>query len=141
MKTKPQHQPTEETRAEVTALISFGVPQDGVAEYIGVDAKTLRKHYRKEIDLAATHANAQVGKFLYKSATGAAMELDGASHSDCLRAAIFWAKTKMGFKETGALEVTGKDGGPVQTIDVTKLSTQALAELVAARNAKTTDTE
>lgn len=32
-------------------------------------------------------------------------------------------------------ELTGKDGGPIQTIDPAKLSTSALAELLAARNA------
>jgi hypothetical protein len=28
-------------------------------------------------------------------------------------AAIFWAKTQMGWKETSAHEFTGKDGGPI----------------------------
>lgn len=33
-----------------------------------------------------------------------------------------------------AVQHTGKGGGPIQTIDVTKLSDDALAELLAARN-------
>jgi hypothetical protein len=40
-------------------------------------------------------------------------------------------------KPMQAVEMTGANGGPIlsQTIDASKLSTQALAELLAARNA------
>ena len=36
---------------------------------VGVDPKTLRKHYRDELDLGETKANAQVAGFLFNSAT------------------------------------------------------------------------
>lgn len=32
------------------------------------------------------------------------------------------------------VEHTGKDGGPIQTVDPTKISTAALRELMGARN-------
>jgi hypothetical protein len=110
---KPLHQPTEKTRAEIIALRSYGVPIKEVAAYIGIDDKTLYKYYRDELDNSAIKANANVGKFLYQAASGQALTT-GASYSDCVRAAMFWAKTRMGWKETNVQEHTGKDGATLQ---------------------------
>ena len=94
---KPLHQPTEKTRAEIVALRSYGVPIKEVAAYIGIDDKTLYKYYREELENSAIKANANVGKFLYQAASGQALTT-GATHSDCVRAAMFWAKTRWGGK-------------------------------------------
>lgn len=109
MRDTSPHEPTDKTRAEVSALYSFGIPQEDIARYIGVDAKTLRKYYRDELDNSVTKANAAVGRFLYQNATGNTLK-DGASHSDCVRAAMFWAKTRMGWSETQKLEHSSPDG-------------------------------
>jgi len=106
---KPLHQPTEKTRAEIIALRSYGVPIKEVAAYIGIDDKTLYKYYREELENSAIKANANVGKFLYQAASGQALAT-GATHSDCVRAAMFWAKTRMGWKETNVQEHTGANG-------------------------------
>ena len=106
---KPLHQPTDKTRAEIIALRSYGVPIKEVAAYIGIDDKTLYKYYKDELENSATKANANVGKFLYQAASGQALTT-GATHSDCVRAAMFWAKTRMGWKETNVQEVTGANG-------------------------------
>ena len=129
----PPHAPTEKTRAEVAALYSYGIPQKEIASFIGIDTKTLSKHYREELDVAQVKAHAAVGRFLFQSATGATLK-EGASHSDCVRAAMFWAKTRMGWKETQGVEHTSPDGSMTPKIDASKLSTQALSELMAARN-------
>ncbi len=99
------HQPDAKSRAEVSALCSFGVPQESIAEFIGIDAKTLRKHYRDELNSAVIKANAAVGLFLYQNASGQTLK-NGASHSDCVRAAMFWAKTRMGWRETQSIDHT-----------------------------------
>lgn len=109
------HEPTDKTRAEVSALYSFGIPQEDIARYIGIDAKTLRKYYRAELDNSVTKANAAVGRFLYQNATGKTIE-DGASHADCVRAAMFWAKTRMQWSETQKLEHSNPDGTMTPTI-------------------------
>ena len=106
---KPLHQPTEKTRAEIIALRSYGVPIKEVAAYIGIDDKTLYKYYREELENSAIKANANVGKFLYQAASGQALTT-GATYSDCVRAAMFWAKTRMGWKETNVQEHTGANG-------------------------------
>ena len=129
----PPHAPTEKSRAEVAALYSYGIPQQEIARFIGIDTKTLSKHYREELDVAQVKAHAAVGRFLFQSATGATLK-EGASHSDCVRAAMFWAKTRMGWKETQGIEHSSPDGSMTPKIDASKLSMQALSELMAARN-------
>lgn len=126
-RTKPPHEPTDKTRAEVEALKSFGVPQSDIARYIGIDPKTLRLHYRDEIDNAQTKANATVARFLYQAASGKALDR-GAGYADCIRAAMFWAKTRMQWRETDRpqdeeappLEVTFNVSAPVDSVKVTK---------------------
>ena len=127
---KPLHQPTEKTRAEIIALRSYGVPIKEVAAYIGIDDKTLYKYYREELENSAIKANANVGKFLYQAASGQALTT-GATYSDCVRAAMFWAKTRMGWKETNVQEHTGANGTETQ-------SQKVIIKVVDARkNAKT----
>ena len=111
--TQPPHVPTDKIRAEIVALRSYGVPIKEVAAYIGIDDKTMYKYYRPELEQSAMKANANVGKFLYQAASGQALK-DGASYSDCVRAAMFWAKTRMGWKETNVQEVTGANGTVLQ---------------------------
>ena len=125
------HQPTEKTRAEIIALRSYGVPIKEVAAYIGIDDKTLYKYYRDELENSAIKANANVGKFLYQAASGQALAT-GATHSDCVRAAMFWAKTRMGWKETNVQEHTGANGAALipsakqMTTDELKAELEAL---------------
>lgn len=101
----PGHTPTDILRAKVSALVGFGAPQDYIAREIGVSEPTLRAHYRDELDHGMAKANSAVAQALYKKATG-----DG---PQAVTAAIFWAKTRMGWKETTTHELTGKDDGPV----------------------------
>ncbi len=105
---RPAHAPTDEQRAAVAALCSFGVTHKEIAKYIGIDDKTLQKHYRPELDTAHLARNKKVGEFLYRAASGEALE-DGAKFSDCVRAAMFWGKTRMGLRETNNLDITSGD--------------------------------
>jgi len=120
---KPLHQPTDKTRAEIVALRSYGVPIKEVAAYIGIDDKTLYKYYKDELDNSAIKANANVGKFLYQAASGQALTT-GASYSDCVRAAMFWAKTRMGWKETNVQEVKMADE-PIAKVTIEVISANA----------------
>lgn len=95
----PPHAPTAESRAQVSALYSYGITQEEIARFLSIDPKTLRLHYRDELDSAHIKANAKVGQFLFQNASGQTLK-DGASHSDCVRSAMFWAKTRMGWRET-----------------------------------------
>ena len=112
-----KHEPTDKTRSEVSALASFGVPQEDIAAYIGISKPTLAKHYADELSFSSIKANAQVGKYLFSLASGQAIK-NGATHGDCRTAAIFWSKTRMGWRETSHIDHTtnGKDIMPTRIL-------------------------
>lgn len=80
----PSHIPTEVTRAKVSALVAFGIPQEHIAINIGVSDETLRKYYREELETGLSNANQQVANVLFSKAVD---ERD-------LGACIFWLKTR-----------------------------------------------
>jgi hypothetical protein len=58
---RPKLTPNEEQRYQVKCLAAVGTPHEDIARKIGIrSAKTLRKYYREELDLAAIDANASV---------------------------------------------------------------------------------
>jgi len=83
------HLPTEKTRAEVAALVSFGNTQEEIAGYIGIHVNTLIAHYRDELDNSVVRANAKVAAKLFRKA------IDG----DDIKAQIFWLKTRARWRE------------------------------------------
>ena len=87
---KPAHVPTDKTRAEVSALTSFGITQDEISTYLDIDLKTLRKHYRRELDTGTTRANAAMAKRLF----------DAGVKDGSVPAMIFWLKTRARWRET-----------------------------------------
>ena len=103
------HEPTETNRAQVQALASFGTPQEEIAEYMGISHVTLRKYDAEELKVSAIKANSEVGKFLFQMASGRALKR-GATHGECSRAAFFWAKTRMGWRETSHVDHSSTDG-------------------------------
>jgi hypothetical protein len=96
---RPEHQPTPSNRKQVEALAAYGIPQDDIGRVIGISKPTLEKHYREELDTGATKATARVAESLYKKATG-----DGTA---AVTAAIFWLKTRAGWRETSVHEHRG----------------------------------
>jgi hypothetical protein len=91
------HEPDAVTRRQVEALAGYGVPEVDIAGVIGIDPKTLRRHYRDELKHGHVKANAKVAESLFRKATS-----DG---SQSVTAAIFWLKTRAGWKETSLHEV------------------------------------
>ena len=114
---RPAYKPTDAERGQVEAMAAYGIPQDEIALVVGIAKNTLRKHFEDELATGATKANAKVGQFLFKAASGNALK-DGASWADCTRAAIFWGKTRMGMRETTAHELTSPDGSMTPNVIV-----------------------
>ena len=46
---RPTHKVTNDYRRQVEAMAGYGMPEASIATAIGIDAKTLRKHYRQEL--------------------------------------------------------------------------------------------
>lgn len=88
---KPLFKPTDDERKLVEQMSAVGIPHESIALIVrdGIDDKTLRKHFRRELDTAAIKANAKVGGTLFNKAM-----------AGDTTAAIWWSKTRMGWKET-----------------------------------------
>lgn len=86
------YKPTEEDRLKVYRMCALGTPQYQIAIVFGITPKTLRRHFRHELNRAAIEANFTVADTLFKMAT------DGKHPA----ATIFWAKTRNGFKNGSA---------------------------------------
>jgi hypothetical protein len=85
---RPPHAPSHAERQLVQLHSTIGTPQDVIAQLIGIDTKTLRKHYRAELDLATAQANAAIGGALFNKAKGGDTT-----------AMIFWMKTRARWSE------------------------------------------
>ncbi len=94
------HTPDPVSRRQVEAMSAYGVPEADVAQVLAIDPKTLRKHYRTELDTGAIKATAKVAEFLYRKATSEGQQ--------CVTAAIFWLKTRGQWKETVVQETSGE---------------------------------
>ena len=86
------HRPDDTSRRQVEAMAGYGVPEVDIACVLDLDPKTLRKHYRSELDKGRIKATTKVAENLYRKATGEGRE--------AVTAAIFWLKTRAGWKET-----------------------------------------
>lgn len=107
---RPQFQPTDEDRALVEQLAAFGIPVESMTLFVKdktgkpISERTLRKHFAKELDQGELKANVKVAQTLFKKA------ISGDTTS-----MIFWLKTRARWKESPQrVELTGKDGGPVE---------------------------
>jgi hypothetical protein len=103
-----------------------------IARVLGVDLAALRSRFAAVLDTGGTKANSRVAENLYRKATG-----DG---REAVTAAIFWLKTRAGWKDTTAHEISGKDGGPVEIEEVSDRQL-AMAILALLREAEATAEE
>ena len=102
---RPLYQPTDTDRQTVEAMAAAGINHDSIAKCIGdkgIDANTLRKHFRRELDVSAEKSNALVATQVFKAAQR------GEAWACC-----FWLKCRAGWKERQAIEHTGADGSPL----------------------------
>src|SRR6516165_6194770 len=95
---RPTFEPTTEQRVKVQTLAEYGAPETHIATKLGIAKNTLSKHFAAELEAGQQEAKLQVGTFILDSILGR-----GGIRDDRARAtlAIFYAKTRMGWKETG----------------------------------------
>ena len=91
--------PTKRQRDEVAVLVAAGVPYETIARLIEnprtkrpITAKTLMASFRAELDDGGQRAHSRVAKSLFDKATG--------NGTQAVTAAIWWTKTRMGWRET-----------------------------------------
>lgn len=122
MPRKP-HEPTDKDRKQVSLMAGIGLTHDQIAKIIGISDETLRKYYDKELELSAAMMNAQVAQNLFSIATS--------KGAGSVASAIFWMKTRGGWREVERKEITGVDGSPitVASVDLRGLSDAELATM------------
>lgn len=101
------HEPTKATRDTVSLHALVGTPQEVIAGVLGIDAKTLRKYYREELDHSLAKANATIGGSLFNKAK-----------SGDTSAMMFWLKTRAGFRERQEVDHTSSDGSMTPSVTV-----------------------
>ena len=109
-------EPTAEQRRLVRTMAGFGVPQEGIATLLEIDPKTLRRHFRAELDRGAVEATGKVAQSLFQMAT------EGRN----VAAAIFWMKARAGWRERHEVAVSTAAISPREMTDA------QLLEIIAA---------
>ncbi len=110
------HRPDPFHRRQVEAMAGYGVPENDIARVLAIDPKTLRKHYREELDTGQIKATAKVAEFLFRKAT--------TEGPQCVTAAIFWMKTRAGWRET-------PQSHEIAVTDVRQLTDEELMRVIA----------
>ena len=112
------HIPDPAMRRQVETMAAYGIPETDISRVVNIDPKTLRKHYRDELDLGETKANAQVAGFLFNSAKNGNVS-----------AQIFWLKTRARWRET-PMEL--KHSGAIGKKDLSELTDEELIAMIGA---------
>jgi hypothetical protein len=110
------HKPDPALRRQVEAMAAYGIPETDISRVMRVDPKTLRKHYREELDLGESKANAQVAGFLFSAAK-----------NGNVTAQIFWLKTRARWRET---PTELRHSGSIARKDLSELSDEELMDMI-----------
>ena len=128
---RPRFEPTAEQRKTLEIMAAYGIPEEQIASTTGpkgIDPKTLRKHFRRELLLGATKANSKVAETAYQ------MAISG----KCPTMTIFWLKCRARWKETehAGLKLVAINQKPTEGshADLDKSITDELARVAPASN-------
>jgi hypothetical protein len=80
----------------VQLAAAVGQPYEDIAQLLGISRNTLRARFSEELETGAAHANFKVGQNLFAMATG------DPTLRTTLIAAIWWSKSRMGWRGTPA---------------------------------------
>ena len=96
----PPHKPDQKSRDVVENASGIGLPHEQIAILVGIDDKTLRLHYRKELDEGKAKAHMAVAGTLFDKAM-----------SGDTSAMIWWSKTQLKWSETIKTELEATVNG------------------------------
>ncbi len=86
---RPKFKATQALRERVRSFAAVGTKQEEIARVIGCSAKTLRLHFRDELDRAAIETNALVAGKLFQEAVAGNVQ-----------AQIFWLRARAGWRDS-----------------------------------------
>jgi hypothetical protein len=76
MRGRPAFQPTDEQRKNVEVMVGLGITEEKICLLVRdrrdkpISRNTLRKHFKKELEIGPTKLNAQVGNFMVSTIFG-----------------------------------------------------------------------
>jgi hypothetical protein len=108
----PTHKPTADTRKTARFCAAIGLDKAAIAKILRIKFETLNEMYADEIEGGRAEGQMKVAGTLFKKAT------DPRDTKGGVVSAIFWLKTQGGWRETDKLELSGPDGGPIETAAV-----------------------
>ncbi len=82
---------SERERGQVVKMAACGIPREAIARIMGISTQRLRNEFEEDLLKGSTLANYAVAKSLFEMAT----------RGGNVTAAIFWAKTRMGWRDRG----------------------------------------
>jgi hypothetical protein len=116
---KPQYKPTDADRATVEAMAAAGFRHEAIARCLGtdgIDDKTMRLHFRQELDVSADKSSAMVATQVYK----AAMRGEG-------WACRYWLNCRAGWKERSIVAVENDGKGRLTLAELLTIMARATA--------------
>lgn len=119
-KGRHKHNPTEDDYKKVECMSDMGLDQNSIAKIMGISVRTLRKYYRKELELSSEKRNARVAGVAYE------MALSGESPS----MTTFWLKTRAGWTPKNHLVVEDKNYDIQWSNDTEDISDHSKEEVV-----------
>ncbi len=104
-------EPTQEQRRLARAMAGLGLPQEQIALLLEIDPKTLRKHFRDDLDRGMAEANVKIAQSLFNMATT----------GNNVAAAIFWMKARAGWREKHEVVVSQDPLAQVSTAELEQM--------------------
>jgi hypothetical protein len=111
---RPEYVPTDAQRSLVESASAFGITQAEIATHLKISEPTLRKHFRDELSSGKFKVDMTAGKTV-------AELMKSKDERVRLDAAKYYTARRMGWKETNVNAQVGKDGGPIETKDVSAI--------------------
>lgn len=110
---RPKLEVTDEELKIIEALAGK-LRLDQISDYLGFSERTLRRRLQDEPRVLAAHKKGKARAIHEMAET-----LFCRGRAGDMTAAIFYLKTQAGWKETSRHELTGADGGPITTEEIT----------------------
>ncbi|RWM08956.1 RNA polymerase subunit sigma-70 [Mesorhizobium sp.] len=88
---RPPHKPNQARRQIVEFLAGAAISQAEICAVLGIDRKTLRRHYRRELDRVAARVETEL--------VGDLLRIAGGNDGTALKAVIFALRSCFGWSE------------------------------------------
>jgi hypothetical protein len=112
----PGFKPGPGQSREISVMAALGLSPKEISLVTNIDEKMLKLYYQRELNVSQAIANVVVAR----------KALEMASSGRFPEMTKFWLKSQAKWKETNAIELTGRDGGPVEVSSAREKLAQAM---------------